>query len=112
MITSENIQQTQSFLGIKDAVQQRLILKKDSVKKIQYGVSLSTNVGLERWIEIAHPDQKIIGIVSEIHANQQTDKIFSDAKQFFEDSNVMIDVHRVYDAEKVVMNMQKVSYEK
>lgn len=66
MITSENIQQTQSFLGIKDAVQKTLILKNDSVKRIQYGVELSKNTSLQRWIEIEHPSERTQQIVSDL----------------------------------------------
>lgn len=70
MITSDKIQQTQSFLNIKDTVQQKLILKKDSVKTIQYGVILSKNTSFQRWIEIEHPSLRTQEIVSELIASE------------------------------------------
>lgn len=66
MITSETIQKTESFINTKDKVQQDLILKKDSVKRINYGVSLSTNTSFQRWIEIEHPSERTRQIVSEL----------------------------------------------
>lgn len=70
MITAETIKQTQSFLNIKDTVQQSLILKKDSVKRIRHGVDLATNTSLQRWIEIEHPSLRTQEIVSDLIAIQ------------------------------------------
>lgn len=66
MITSENIQQTPSFSNIKDTVQQRLILKKDSVKRIDHGVTLAFNTSFERYVEIEHPSEKERAIVRDL----------------------------------------------
>lgn len=70
MITQENIQQTQSFLSIKDTVQQSLILKKDSIKRIRHGVDLATNTSIQRWIEVEHPSLRDQEIVSDLMANK------------------------------------------
>lgn len=83
MITPENIQQTQSFLNIKDTVQRTLILKKDSVKRIEHGFILSLNTSYQRWIEIDHPSEKERLIVKDLIDNHN---------QFLNDANNILNV--------------------
>lgn len=61
----QKLEQTKIFQGL-EKFQQSLLLKKDSLKKYNDSLIQAENLGLERWISIAHPSHNEINIIKEL----------------------------------------------
>ncbi|MNL86741.1 hypothetical protein D3C87_2155780 [compost metagenome] len=70
---------------------------------------MAFNTSFQRYLEIEHPSEKERAIVRDLLDIKIQ---VSGGGAIFHDSNIMIAVHRANEAEKVVMNMKKVSYGK
>lgn len=66
MITVEQIEATQAFQSIKDQVTKTVILQKTTRGKINFGVTMSKESGIEQWQRVTSPTKNVFDIVKEL----------------------------------------------
>ena len=65
-ITTEIIQSTATYKGIKDSTKKSLIVNKENRDKIKDGIAICKASGFENWERIYQPSPIILGIVREL----------------------------------------------
>jgi len=65
MINKDQVQATPTFKSL-DALQQKLILNKETFEKIQNGVNVAKHKGIELYIKDHNPAPRVLSIVTEL----------------------------------------------
>lgn len=65
-VSKQVVEKTPYFNGLACKVKKAILLQSKSLKTIGHGVTMSKNVGFDKWVQVTHPTPDVKNIVSNL----------------------------------------------